>query len=355
MNQLINKLLLFGCCLFAFLLFDSSVYQVVPVIAVVCLSALGSILEKTGYRAAVSAVFAVLCLLVPEFLYFTPLICYEVLWEKTAWSGLLVLPPLVSGFSGLPLISLALTLTLSVCAAAIKYYAVRLEKLKNGYNRLRDDTKELSFALEEKNKELIDKQDYEVHLATLHERNRIAREIHDSVGHIMSSSILQAGALIATATDKNTRENLTVLKNTLSEGMDSIRSSVHDLHADSVDLYAQLSALCKAFAFCPLAFDYDAEHMPSVKTVYAILSIVKEALSNIIRHSNATAAALTFKELPGFYQLVISDNGSNKVSRSENGMGIVNITARVENLSGHINIDNNRGFRLFITFPKKTD
>jgi signal transduction histidine kinase len=43
----------------------------------------------------------------------------------------------------------------------------------------------------------MEKQDYEIYLATLRERNRIAREIHDNVGHMLSRSILQIGALKA--------------------------------------------------------------------------------------------------------------------------------------------------------------
>ena len=39
--------------------------------------------------------------------------------------------------------------------------------------------------MEQKNKELLEKQDYEIQVATLNERNRIAREIHDSVGHLL--------------------------------------------------------------------------------------------------------------------------------------------------------------------------
>ena len=47
-----------------------------------------------------------------------------------------------------------------------------------------------------KKQEPMEKQDYEIYLATLRERNRIAREIHDNVGHMLSRSILQMGALI---------------------------------------------------------------------------------------------------------------------------------------------------------------
>ena len=60
----------------------------------------------------------------------------------------------------------------------------------------RDESTEMAMHLAEKNKDLMEKQEYEVHLATLAER-RIAREIHDNVGHMLSSAILQVGALRA--------------------------------------------------------------------------------------------------------------------------------------------------------------
>jgi signal transduction histidine kinase len=112
--------------------------------------------------------------------------------------------------------------------------------------------------------------------------------------------------------------------------MNSIRSSVHDLHNESIDLYSQLYALYWDFKFCPLAFDYEVNKAPPVKMVYSVIAIVKEALANIIKHSDATAAALTFRELPGFYQLIITDNGPKKDYSQSGGIGIVNIKARVE-------------------------
>lgn len=71
-------------------------------------------------------------------------------------------------------------------------------------------------------------------LATLNERNRIAREIHDNVGHLLSRSLLQVGALQVVNRDETVRQGLDTMRDTLSGAMDSIRRSVHDLHDESV-------------------------------------------------------------------------------------------------------------------------
>ena len=60
--------------------------------------------------------------------------------------------------------------------------------------RTRDDSRERDLLLSQKNKALLEKQDYEIYNATLKERNRIAREIHDNVGHVLSKFILMLGA-----------------------------------------------------------------------------------------------------------------------------------------------------------------
>ena len=56
--------------------------------------------------------------------------------------------------------------------------------------------------LSEKNKNLLIQQEQEVRIATLNERNRIAREIHDNVGHLLSSALLQIGAIQAIFTQE---------------------------------------------------------------------------------------------------------------------------------------------------------
>lgn len=110
------------------------------------------------------------------------------------------------------------------------------EKLTKMLINTRDNSKELTTQLVEKNKAMQRNQDYEIYLATLKERNRIAREIHDNVGHMLTRSILQLGALSVINKDKTVGEAINDLSGTLNTAMTSIRSSVHDLHDDSIAL-----------------------------------------------------------------------------------------------------------------------
>lgn len=94
-----------------------------------------------------------------------------------------------------------------------------------------------------KNKALAEKQNSEIYAATLRERNRIAREIHDNVGHVLSRTILLTGAARAINKDQNLDSLLKGLDNSLNSAMDSIRSSVHDLHDDAVNLQETIKGL----------------------------------------------------------------------------------------------------------------
>jgi signal transduction histidine kinase len=133
--------------------------------------------------------------------------------------------------------------------------------------------------------------------------------------------------------------------------MDSVRASVHDLYEESVDLYAEIKRLADGFDFCPITLDFDMDSNPEKKVKYAILSVVKEALSNIIRHSDATGVHVTLREHPALYQLIVKDNGTPKAAAGD-GIGLKNIASRVESVGGHVNIDTASGFTVFVSIPK---
>ena len=148
--------------------------------------------------------------------------------------------------------------------------------MKLKYNRLRDTAREMSIQLEKQKEELIEKSKIMSSIATLNERNRIAREIHDNVGHLLSSAILQSGALITIVKDEKIKEHLVSLKDTLTKAMNSIRESVHNLHEESVDLKIQIEELIKNFSFCNVSLEYSIYDNPEKKIKYCFIAVIKE-------------------------------------------------------------------------------
>jgi signal transduction histidine kinase len=353
MNELADKLIIFIILFTVYITSINTVYMVVPILIAVILSAVLGYLEDDKITSGTFIIYIIICFFKPAFLFFIPLMCYDALSSKIKWICLLALLPLAASSILVPFASKWLIAAFILIAYILKYRNVSLRNIKRDYYNLRDSTKEISLQLERKNKELLEKQDYEINLATLKERNRIARDIHDNVGHLLSRSILQIGALLAINKDEGTRESLKLIKATLSEAMDSIRSSVHDLHEESIDLQTEIQKLVDGFSFCTIKFDYDVETNPEKNVKYCFITVTKEALSNIINHSNATNATVTIREHPALYQLIVQDNGTNCSYNSENGIGIKNVNDRVTAVGGNININTEKGFRIFISIPKK--
>ena len=258
-------------------------------------------------------------------------------------------------------------------AAAVLLYGRtrRLNELEQEYKRARDDSRELTLMLE--------KQDTEVYLATLKERNRIAREIHDNVGHMLSRSILMVGALKTVNQAENLKVPMEQLDQTLNEAMTNVRQSVHDLHDESVNLKEVMESLAEEFRFCPVQLTYDMGYDIPKEIKYSFIAITKEALNNVMRHSNANEVKILAREHPGLYQLIIEDNGTSderirpdgdweeyaekeSAGKTENarktentessGIGIENMKKRVRMLGGTMQIQKENGFRIFITVPK---
>nr|WP_319487159.1 histidine kinase [uncultured Caproiciproducens sp.] len=353
MKDLPNKIILFACCFAAYMLWPQWRENVTPVLAAVIITGFLSYFDRESVHAVLTVTAVVWSLFLPGLTAFLPMICYDLLFSRYQFLCLAALVPLFSLWRSAPLPAGAAITILLIISGCFKYWAVTLAKLKSDYNDMRDTTKEIAMQLKQQNRDLMEKQDYEINIATLNERNRIAREIHDNVGHLLSSSILQVGALLAVNKDEKIRENLLAVKDTLDEAMNTIRTSVHDLYDESVDLYAQVYELVKKFKFCKIEYDYDIKSDPDKRVKYAFISIVKESLSNMIKHSDATFASITFREHPALYQLIISDDGTVKNYDMEDGIGLKSITERIHSLNGNINITTNNGFQIFISVPKE--
>ena len=353
MNKLLDKTIVFFMCSAIYILNHQSRNMIIPLLIAITISATLSYFEnkKTTYFILIG--FFIACYFNTSFIFFLPLLCYDVLPIKIDYSWIFVLIPLVVNFNKLPHFTTILIFLFLVVTMLLKYRTNSMEWMKAQYVQLRDESKENFLQIELKNKELLEKQDYELNLATLSERNRIARDIHDNVGHLLSRSLLQVGALYATSKEETSKGDLENIRETLSNAMDTIRNSVHDLHEQSLEVHTEIQKLIDQFPFCEIHLEYDVQSVLENKMKYCFIAVAKEALVNIMKHSNATVANIVIREHPAFFQMVIHDNGTLKSSMDEQGIGLKNIHDRVFALKGNIHISNENGFRIFITINKK--
>lgn len=355
MEKLFDKLILFLCCSIFLISYDLSLYTILPIIVVILLSSLITYFNNAALTILSYIGYVATCLFSPSFLCFLPVMGYDLVNEAYRHVISLGILAVLRAFHFYPPLTVLILLLLTILAYLLKKRTLALTQAKQDYFTLRDEMMEKADMLRLQNRDLLDKQDYEISNATLNERNRIAREIHDTVGHLLSSSILQIGALLAICQDDTTKEYLTNIKDTLSAGMDSIRSSIHNLHEDSLDLEDKLNELFHNFTFCRIDFSYHIHHDFSIKAKYSLLFIAKEALANVMKHSNATLVTVTISELPGLYQMIIHDNGSriSMGSHDSSGMGIQSMAERIHALGGNFYTDTRNGYKIFISLPKE--
>lgn len=326
--------------------------SIIPMLVIVSISAIIEFFASERITIVLYILYLILSAIYPAFLIGIPLILYDLFLSNRDAIIVIALIPWLAEFQNFqPHINLFIFIMVLI-SFILKYKAVEYRKLHEEYIRKRDELVEMSLNLEKKVDALISREDFQVKLATLNERNRIAREIHDNVGHLLTSSILQIGAVLAISKEDMTKSMLTNIKSTLDEGMNSIRNSVHNLHEDSVDLYIQLKNIVEDFSFCEAVLNYEINMDLDIKVKYALIAIVKEALSNIMKHSNATKVTVSLYEHPKLIQLIIIDNGTKKHLKKDNGMGLEGIRNRVNSFNGITNFDDTNGFKIFISIMK---
>ena len=356
-----QSLILTGCLLFSFTEKNVSM-SVVSLLIGIIFAAAGIRWRDRRAHTALLILFCVLLYPMKELIFFFPAAGY-VLTGNQAISGKKISLLWLTVFAAIwPVIRIrpnpAMIVTAFLLIAAAARMAVQNVQKQNLICRLkeiRDSDMELNLTLRDKNQILMESQENEVRMATLQERNRIAREIHDHVGHMLTRSILQMGALQTVYQQEPLHSQLSEVKITLNHAKNSIRESVHDLHGDSVDLRLSVEeALEQLRDRCHVTLDYDLVQEVPQNVRFCFIATVKEAVSNIIRHSDCSEVHVMLREHPALYQLVVEDNGHNIGSCDQNGMGLGNMRERVEALQGHIRIDKDNGFRIFISVPKKS-
>lgn len=365
MKRICDKILIFLVCSIIYLFDKINFYSVIPILIIFIVS---SIIEYTNntkkYTATknICLVFVfMLSLYNSDISYFIPVLIYDIYsnYFKIAY----IAPTIANEIMRNNISYRSLTLILFVCILSeyLKKVTKKTQKLEDDYITLRDTNKEYEIELKNKNRELIDSQNNKIHSATLDERNRIARDIHDNVGHILSSSLLQIGALIIDSKDEKEKQNLKVLKSTLDNGMNSIRESIHNIYNDSIDLKLEIEKIIEEFNSISIELKYYITETPSNELKNTFIYIIKESITNTTKHSNANKINIALIEHPAVFKLIICDNGTNINNKGisnnsiKKGIGLDSIKTRVNLLNGFLNIDTSNGFKISVTIPNKKE
>jgi two-component system, NarL family, sensor histidine kinase DesK len=190
-------------------------------------------------------------------------------------------------------------------------------------------------------------------LAKVAERERIARDLHDVLGHTLSVITLKselAGKLIdrdPQRAGKEIREVEQISRQALSDVRDAIRGYC------SKGLAAELAQAKTTLETAGLTVQCDAAstvQLPAVQE--SVLSLaVREAVTNVVRHAQATTCRMRLEQQNGNCRLEIQDDGRG-ISSSE-GNGLRGMRERVEMLGGTLQRSNGSGTTLTITLPLK--
>lgn len=351
MYSYIDKTILFTLSSILFLSTNTTIYSIVFLLMALICTCLNGYFEHKQLRYIILVGYIIYACFFVQACYFIPCMIYDDLNDNEKYTNALYLIPILIHASQNRLSDLLFLFVFCLLSWYLRQKSITLHKMRNTNKKIKDDSEELRLLHEQKQRELLDKQDYEIQLAKAEERNRIAREIHDSVGHNLSSSLLQIGAMIAINNDVTLIQPLQDMRSTLARGMDSIRNSVHDLHQDTFHLEEEMRQLLTSFQFCKTTLQYNSHSFIDMKLKYCFINILKEALNNISKHSNATHVNIYFIENPSFYQFSIHDNGT--FIQLKNGLGLNSMHERVQAYNGIFSITQEHGFRIFINIPKE--
>ena len=199
--------------------------------------------------------------------------------------------------------------------------------------------------------------------ATVHERNRIAREIHDSVGHALTAQTIQLNNVIAFwQVDKNKAYQFVIeAKKLTATALKEIRSSVSTLRSDPLE-----GNLEKAIALLFQEFSSRTQIVPQHTIVLdcylteeiklTVYRIVQEALTNIAKHSKAQNVKVNLQTFSEHLHLSIEDDGKGfDPELNTTGFGLQGMQERITSLDGKLEIDSiNSGCKIAIRIPYQT-
>lgn len=222
-------------------------------------------------------------------------------------------------------------------------YAAGLAMIVGGSNIYFAQKGRMYCRLKEANEEIE-------HLAKVAERERIARDLHDVLGHTLSVIILKselAGKLLD-LDPQRAKAEIADVERTSREALAEVRSTIRGYRANSLD--AELKQATEALQTAGITVKSEAAKVtltPAQESVVGL--VVREAVTNIVRHANARNCWLRLIPQNGSYRLEIQDDGRG--GGAVEGNGLRGMRERVETLGGKLIRKTDPGTTLLIEFP----
>lgn len=210
-------------------------------------------------------------------------------------------------------------------------------------------------------------------IATLNERTRIARDIHDNVGHLLTRAIMQTEAERVVAESRGdalAAKRFAEVGASVKEAMTMVRRAVHDLDDAGVDFAAWIADAARSTGRLHVELRNTVAAGVPAPVARCLAAVIRESLANAARHGMADEVTVTVQDFPAFWQLVVQDNGNTPAAMNAvaaqrpaamwqaeaadgRGMGLADIEARVRALDGTCAWGPDAdGWRVFVSIPK---
>lgn len=187
-------------------------------------------------------------------------------------------------------------------------------------------------------------------LAVTAERERLARELHDVLGRTLSLIAVKAelGARLSESGDAAAEDEMRDVQRLAREALREVRQAVSGDYVPS--LAAELAAAPTALQAAGIAANVATTDEPiNAAHATAIAWALREAVTNVVRHSGARTCWITIQSLDGHTTLEVVDDGRGP-SDTTRGMGLEGLTQRIEALGGTLQVGRGEtgGFRLLV-------
>lgn len=188
------------------------------------------------------------------------------------------------------------------------------------------------------------------------ERMRLARDLHDEMGHHLVALNLRLQLLERSASREESQQHLGQARSLAGMLFSDLRNTVSDLRAPSLDLQSAIRALAAHLPGLDVELDMTLEQgAMSMLEAECLLRCVQEAMTNALKHGKATHIRISLEQMPDGLLLQVRDNGC-ALAPLQGGLGLRGLQERLQALSGRLWTEQGKaGFALFALLPREND